>query len=81
VGYVEDDYMDRSADDDLAKLLEPPPTTLADAHAVMAWPAEFDERSTPKRAASACGPAALADLRRLIRPRGAYRPAVLLRSK
>jgi hypothetical protein len=44
-GYVEEDYMDRSADDDLAELLEPPPTTLAGARAVIAWLVEFDEGS------------------------------------
>jgi hypothetical protein len=75
-GSVEHDYMDRSAEVDLAELLEPPPTTLAGPRAVIARRVEFDERSIPKRAASAWGPAALAGLRRLIRPRGAYRQAV-----
>jgi hypothetical protein len=48
VGYVEDDYMDRSADDDLAELLEPSPTTLAGARVVIAWLVEYDEGSIPE---------------------------------
>jgi hypothetical protein len=77
-GYVEHDYMDRSAEEDLAELLEPPPTRLAGAREVIAGLLEFDGAASLNRAASTCGRAALANRRRFSRPRGAYRPAVLL---
>jgi hypothetical protein len=71
--------MDRSADHDLAELLEPPPTTLAGARAVIARRVEFDERSIAEASGEYLRPWLRSPISRLIRPRGAYRQAVGIR--